>query len=66
MEIKEQTQVFITVPYYFRQHIIFGKISELLEKTFLERAYLLDGWIFCVQCGNVSEEMLRKYIENQG
>ena len=29
---------------------IWKKISELFEKTFLERAYLLDGWIFCVQC----------------
>ena len=27
-----------------------GKISELFEKAFLEREYLLDGWIFCVQC----------------
>ena len=27
-----------------------GKISKLFEKTFLERACLLDGWIFCVQC----------------
>ena len=25
-----------------------GKISELFEKAFLEREYLLDGWIFCV------------------
>ena len=24
----------------------FEEISELFEKTFLERAYLLDGWIF--------------------
>ena len=57
MEIKEQTQVFITVPYYFRMQvqkeaadIKADIISELFEKTFLERAYLLDGWIFCVQC----------------
>ena len=27
-----------------------GKISELFTKTFLERTYLLDGWIFCLQC----------------
>ena len=27
-----------------------GKISELFEKAFLEREYLLDGWIFCLQC----------------
>ena len=27
-----------------------GKISELFAETILERAYLLDGWIFCVQC----------------
>ena len=27
-----------------------GKISRLFAETILERAYLLDGRIFCVQC----------------
>ena len=58
MEIKKQTQVFVTVSYL-------EKISELSTKTFLERTYFLDGYFAC-SVGNVSEEMLRKYIENQG
>ena len=27
-----------------------GKISELFTKTFLERAYFLDRWVFRLQC----------------
>ena len=34
---------------YTTYHIL-GKISELFTKTFLERAYFLDGWIVCLQC----------------
>ena len=88
MEIKKQTQVFVTVSYDIKQfsykicqkhkviiryksdeelHNIsyLEKISELSTKTFLERTYFLDGYFAC-SVGNVSEEMLRKYIENQG
>ena len=43
MEIKEQTQVFVT-----------GK----------EHTFWTDGYFAC-SVGNVSEEMLRKYIENK-
>ena len=88
MEIKKQTQVFVTVSYDIKQfsykicqkhkviiryksdeelHNIsyLEKISELSTKIFLERTYFLDGYFAC-SVGNVSEEMLRKYIENQG
>ena len=34
---------------YTTYHIL-GKISKLFTKTFLERAYFLDGRIFCLQC----------------
>ena len=44
----------------------FGKISELFTKTFLERTYLLDGWIFCLQCRKCFRRDASKYIENQG
>ena len=29
---------------------IWEKYPNYLRKAFLEREYLLDGWIFCVQC----------------
>ena len=41
-----------------------GATSGLSAETFLERTYLLDGWIFCVQCGQCfrrdAEEIHRK------
>ena len=59
MEIKKQTQVFVTVSYL-------EKISELSTKHFWkEHTFWTDGYFAC-SVGNVSEEMLRKYIENQG
>ena len=43
-----------------------GKISELFAKAFWkEHTFWTDGYFAC-SVGNVSEEMLRKYIENQG
>ena len=131
MEIKEQTQVFITVPYYFRMQVqkeaadikavsddikqfsyeicqkykviirymetdkdhihymieteptmsvskivnlmksyttyhIWKKYPNYLRKHFWkEHTFWTDGYFAC-SVGNVSEEMLRKYIENQG
>ena len=53
MEIKKQTQVFVTVSYYFRMQV------------WKEHTFWTDGYFAC-SVGNVSEEMLRKYIENQG
>ena len=42
------------------------KISELSTKYFWkEHTFWTDGYFAC-SVGNVSEEMLRKYIENQG
>jgi len=41
------------------------KISPIFTKTILERTYLLDRYFAC-SVGNVSEEMLKRYIENQG
>ena len=42
------------------------KISDYLRKHFWkEHTFWTDGYFVC-SAGNVSEEMLRKYIENQG
>ena len=89
MEIKKQTQVFVTVSYDIKQfsykicqkHKVIiryksdeelynisylEKISELSTKHFWkEHTFWTDGYFAC-SVGNVSEEMLRKYIENQG
>ena len=43
MSISKSTEELYNISYL-------GKISELFTKTFLERAYLLDGRIFCLQC----------------
>ena len=41
-----------------------GKISELFAETVLERAYLLDRWVLCRQCGKCirrnAEKIYRK------
>ena len=103
VEIKKQTQIFVTVSYYFRMQVIrymetdkdhihymieteptmsISKIVNLmksyttyhiwkrypdyLRKYFWkEHTFWTDGYFVC-SVGNVSEEMLRKYIENQG
>ena len=103
VEIKKQTQIFVTVSYYFRMQVIrymetdkdyihymieteptmsISKIVNLmksyttyhiwkrypdyLRKHFWkEHTFWTDGYFVC-SVGNVSEEMLRKYIENQG
>ncbi len=45
---------------------IWGKYPNYLRKHFWkEHAFWTDGYFAC-SVGNVSEEMLRKYIENQG
>ena len=41
-------------------------LSELFAEAFLERTYILTDGYFACSVGNVSEEMLKKYIENQG
>ena len=103
VEIKKQTQIFVTVSYYFRMQVIrymetdkdhihymieteptmsISKIVNLmksyttyhiwkrypnyLRKHFWkEHTFWTDGYFVC-SVGNVSEEMPRKYIENQG
>ena len=103
VEIKKQTQIFVTVSYYFRMQVIrymetdkdhihymieteptmsiskivnlmksyttyhiWEKYPEYLRKHFWkEHAFWTDGYFVC-SVGNVSEEMLGKYIENQG
>ena len=103
VEIKKQTQIFVTVSYYFRMQVIrymetdkdhihymieteptmsiskivnlmksyttyhiWKKYPEYLRKHFWkEHTFWTDGYFVC-SVGNVSEEMLRKYIENQG
>ena len=103
VEIKKQTQIFVTVSYYFRMQVIrymetdkdhihymieteptmsISKIVNLmksyttyhiwkrypdyLRKYFWkEHTFWTDGYFVC-SVGNVSEEMLGKYIENQG
>ena len=50
---QKQTQVFVTVSYYFRMQV------------WKEHTFWTDGYFAC-SVGNVSEEMLREYIENQG
>ena len=103
VEIKKQTQIFVTVSYYFRMQVIrymetdkehihymieteptmsISKIVNLmksyttyhiwkrypdyLRKYFWkEHTFWTDGYFVC-SVGNVSEEMPRKYIENQG
>ena len=102
VEIKKQTQIFVTVSYYFRMQVIrymetdkdhihymieteptmsISKIVNLmksyttyhiwkrypdyLRKYFWkEHTFWTDGYFVC-SVGNVSEEMPRKYIENQ-
>ena len=59
VEIKKQTQIFVTVSYYFRMQVI-----RYME-TDKEHTFWTDGYFVC-SVGNVSEEMPRKYIENQG
>ena len=51
MEIKKQTQVFVTVSYYFRMQV------------WKEHTFWTDGYFAC-SVGNVSEEMLRKCGKN--
>jgi putative transposase len=42
------------------------KISQYLRKQFWkEHTFWRDGYFAC-SVGNVSEEMLKRYIENQG
>ena len=103
VEIKKQTQIFVTVSYYFRMQVIrymetdkehihymieteptmsISKIVNLmksyttyhiwkrypqyLRKQFWkEHTFWTDGYFAC-SVGNVSEEMLKRYIENQG
>ena len=103
VEIKKQTQIFVTVSYYFRMQVIrymetdkdhihymieteptmsISKIVNLmksyttyhiwkrypdyLRKYFWKgHTFWTDGYFVC-SVGNVSEEMPRKYIENQG
>ena len=103
VEIKKQTQIFVTVSYYFRMQVIrymetdkdhihymieteptmsiskivnlmksyttyhiWKKYPEYLRKHFWkEHTFWTDGYFVC-SVGNVSEEMPRKYIENQG
>ena len=50
MGIKKQTQVFVTVSYYF--------VCKYRKKLPMSK--------FACSVGNVSEEMLRKYIDNEG
>ena len=49
---------------YTTYHI--WKRYPIFTKTFLERTYFWRDGYFACSVGNVSEEMLRKYIENQG
>ena len=88
VEIKKQTQIFVTVSYYFRMQeyrkklLMSKQISddikqfsyEICQKhkviirymeTDKEHTFWTDGYFVC-SVGNVSEEMSRKYIENQG
>ena len=45
---------------------IWKRYSDYLRKHFWkEHTFWTDGYFVC-SAGNVSEEMLRKYIENQG
>ena len=50
MGIKKQTQAFVAVSYYF--------VCKYRKKLPMSK--------FACSVGNVSEEMLRKYIDNQG
>ena len=88
VEIKKQTQIFVTVSYYFRMQeyrkklLMSKQISddikqfsyEICQKhkviirymeTDKEHTFWTYGYFVC-SVGNVSEEMPRKYIENQG
>ena len=88
VEIKKQTQIFVTVSYYFRMQeyrkklLMSKQISddikqfsyEICQKhkviirymeTDKEHTFWTDGYFVC-SVGNISEEMPRKYIENQG
>ncbi len=49
------------------QHTIYGKdIPNIYENNFgKEHTFWTDGYFAC-SVGNVSEEMLKRYIENQG
>ena len=43
-----------------------GKVSEVFAKHFWkEHTFWTDGYFAC-SVGNVSEEILKRYIENQG
>nr|WP_330418597.1 transposase [Roseburia inulinivorans] len=59
MEIKNRHK-------YLLQYHIWKRYSDYLRKHFWkEHTFWTDGYFVC-SAGNVSEEMLRKYIENQG
>lgn len=42
--------VALAVIFTFLPMVALEKASKLSAKTFLERAYILDRWIFCLQC----------------
>lgn len=45
---------------------IWERYPNYLRKHFWKEAYVLDRGSFVCSVGNVSEKMLREYIENQG
>jgi len=45
---------------------IWEKTRRTTTSHILERKYILDGWIFVASVGNVSQETIKRYIENQG
>lgn len=49
------------------QHITFGRDIPLIYENIFGKniPFWTDGYFAC-SVGNVSEEMLKKYIENQG
>lgn len=51
---------------YFSTKYIWNENEEYLKKYYWKRREIWTGGYFCSTIGDVSEETLKRYIENQG
>ena len=66
LNIAELSDFNIEVMESDKDHIHLEKTRRTTTSHILERKYILDGWIFVASVGNVSQETIKRYIENQG
>ena len=50
---------------YRKKLLVSRRISDDIKQFWKEHTFWTDGYFAC-SVGNVSEEMLKRYIENQG